>query len=290
MSTCTAITTLQSSVHYLLSGHRPDWLTDWLALCPVTNLPTSEVEVELMTDSQSASLSWCRAPIWSPWPDIFCLTIASFLMWSALSDERTGVQFTVASGPRPCSPTRVWVQRDSRPNFFFPQFLSLPQPGGQGSRIYISQNQGSPVIPPGTEFPFHRPLRLVGIWWRCSIPPPHLQTRLTSERRESRVTLRPTVSQSVSQSVCGDCGQTLLQCCHGSLDNWTVLQMTAAKLKPFIFFVLGFALSNVENIFIFMILDDLYSLPAWFCYVIVKVCNLESHMHSSFSDSSHGVS
>jgi hypothetical protein len=31
--------------------------------------------------------------------------------------------------------------------------------------------------------------------------------------------------------------------------------MTAAKLKPLILFVSGFALSNVANIFIFMILD-----------------------------------
>jgi hypothetical protein len=28
--------------------------------------------------------------------------------------------------------------------------LRLPQPGGPGSRIYIPQEQGGPVIPPGT--------------------------------------------------------------------------------------------------------------------------------------------
>jgi hypothetical protein len=32
--------------------------------------------------------------------------------------------------------------------------------------------------------------------------------------------------------------------------------MTAAKFKPLIFSVSGFDLSNVANIFIFMILDD----------------------------------
>jgi hypothetical protein len=32
----------------------------------------------------------------------------------------------------------------------FPQFLSLPQPGGPGPRIYIPQEQGGPDIPPGT--------------------------------------------------------------------------------------------------------------------------------------------
>jgi hypothetical protein len=28
-----------------------------------------EVEVEAVTDGQSASLSWCQAPIWNSWPD-----------------------------------------------------------------------------------------------------------------------------------------------------------------------------------------------------------------------------
>jgi hypothetical protein len=40
--------------------------------------------------------------------------------------------------------------------------LRLPQPGGPGSRIYIPQEQGDPVIPPGTGFPFCRLLRLAG--------------------------------------------------------------------------------------------------------------------------------
>jgi hypothetical protein len=51
--------------------------------------------------------------------------------------------------------------------------LSLPQPGGPGSRIYIPQEQGGPVIPPGTGFPFCRLLRLAGQRWRYSNPPPH---------------------------------------------------------------------------------------------------------------------
>jgi hypothetical protein len=32
-------------------------------------------------------------------------------------------------------------------------YLRLPKPGGTGSRIYIPQEQGGPVIPPGTGFP-----------------------------------------------------------------------------------------------------------------------------------------
>jgi hypothetical protein len=37
--------------------------------------------------------------------------------------------------------------------------LILPQPGRPGSRIYIPQEQGSPVIPPGTGLPFCRLFR-----------------------------------------------------------------------------------------------------------------------------------
>jgi hypothetical protein len=54
--------------------------------------------------------------------------------------------------------------------------------------------------------------------------------------------------------------------------------MTASKFKPLIFSVSGFALSNIANIFILMILDDFCLLPASFCCVIVNVRNLESHM------------
>jgi hypothetical protein len=43
---------------------------------------------------------------------------------------------------------------------FYCLILRLPQPGGPGSRIYIPQEQGGPVIPPGTGFPFYRLLRL----------------------------------------------------------------------------------------------------------------------------------
>jgi hypothetical protein len=38
--------------------------------------------------------------------------------------------------------------------------LRLRQPGGPGSRIYIPQEQGGPLIPPGIGFPFCRLLRL----------------------------------------------------------------------------------------------------------------------------------
>jgi hypothetical protein len=42
-----------------------------------------------------------------------------------------------------------------------------------GPRIYIPQEQGGPVIPPGTGCPLRRLLRLAGLRWRYSNPPPH---------------------------------------------------------------------------------------------------------------------
>jgi hypothetical protein len=44
-------------------------------------------------------------------------------------------------------------------------------------------------------------------------------------------------------------------CYNGSLDTWTVVCLTAAKFKPLIFSVTGFALSNIANIFVNMILS-----------------------------------
>jgi hypothetical protein len=68
-------------------------------------------------------------------------------MWDAFSDERTGLSFAIASGPRKRGNSLV---SDSR----------LPQSGGLGSSIYIAQEQGGPVIPPGTGFRFRRLIRL----------------------------------------------------------------------------------------------------------------------------------
>jgi hypothetical protein len=53
----------------------------------------------------------------------------------------------------------------------------LPQPGGPGPCIYIPQEQGGPVKPPGTGFPFFRLFRLAWLRWRYySNPPPQGST------------------------------------------------------------------------------------------------------------------
>jgi hypothetical protein len=95
----------------------------------------------------------------------YCHTVSCLLMWGALSGENAGLSFTTAGGPRQRSHFRVWAPRDSWP-YFTVSNSRLPQPGGPGPRIYIPQEQGGPVIPPGTWFPFRRLLRLAGLWWK----------------------------------------------------------------------------------------------------------------------------
>jgi hypothetical protein len=63
-----------------------------------------------------------------------------------------GLSFTIAAGPRQRTHSQVRVPWDSGPHFTVSD-SRLPQPGGPGPRIYIPQEQGGPVIPPGTGVP-----------------------------------------------------------------------------------------------------------------------------------------
>jgi hypothetical protein len=66
----------------------------------------------------TATLSWNQAPIWGLRPDLYyCQTVAGLLRWGALSDERTGLPFTIAAGARQHSNSWVRVPWDSRPYF-----------------------------------------------------------------------------------------------------------------------------------------------------------------------------
>jgi hypothetical protein len=59
------------------------------------------------------------------------------------------------------------------------------------------------------------------------------------------------------QAQCSRSWHTISNSCYNSsLITWTVVCLTAAKFKPLIFPVSGFALSNVANICIFMISYD----------------------------------
>jgi hypothetical protein len=75
------------------------------------------------------------------------------------SDERMGLSFAIAADTRKRSHSQVRVPRDSWQHFTVSDSI-LPQLGWPGPRIYILQENGGPVIPPGIRLPFHRFLRL----------------------------------------------------------------------------------------------------------------------------------
>jgi hypothetical protein len=108
------------------------------------------------------------APILGQRPHFYyCQTVSGLLTWGALSHERTGLSFTTAAGHRQCSHSQV------RWPYFTVSHSRLSQPGGPSPRIYIPQEQGGPLIPPGTGFTFRRLLLFAGLWWRYSNPLPH---------------------------------------------------------------------------------------------------------------------
>jgi hypothetical protein len=81
----------------------------------------SQSQSYVTTDGQSASLSWYQAPIWGLRPDFYyCQRVAGLLTWGVLSNERTGLSFTIAAGPRQRSHSRVRVPWTSRPYFPLP--------------------------------------------------------------------------------------------------------------------------------------------------------------------------
>jgi hypothetical protein len=111
-----------------------------------TGYSCTESESYVTTDGQPASLSWNKAPFCGLWPNLYCcLTVAGLLMLGALSDERTGLSFAIATGPRQRSNSRVRVPWDS------------------WSYFTVSDSW----------LPFRHLLRLTGSRWRYWTPPPH---------------------------------------------------------------------------------------------------------------------
>jgi hypothetical protein len=78
-----------------------------------------------------------------------------------------GLSFKITAGLCQRTYSQVRVQWDSWP-YFTASDSRLSQPGWSGPRIYIPQEEGGPVIPSGTGFPFRRLLRLAGLQWRYS--------------------------------------------------------------------------------------------------------------------------
>jgi hypothetical protein len=92
--------------------------------------------------------------IWDPRPDFcYCQTVAGLLTWGVLSDERTGLSFTITSFPRQRNYSRFRILRDSWPYCTFSDSRLL-QPGGTGPRIYILQKNERLIYAPRHWAPF----------------------------------------------------------------------------------------------------------------------------------------
>jgi hypothetical protein len=151
-------------------------------LCLRDSSQSSQSQKYVTTDGLSTSLSWCQPP---EQDFCYCQIVVDLLMWVALSDERTGLSFTIAACPRQRSHTRVLVPRDSGP-YFTVSDSRFPQPGGLGPRVHIPQEQGGPVIPPVIWFHFRRLLRLAGLRWSYSNPPSQGARSLVSEETHTK--------------------------------------------------------------------------------------------------------
>jgi hypothetical protein len=135
-------------------------------------------------------------------------------MWSALSDEKSGLYFSVFAGHRQRSLSQIWVPRDSEHNLLS-IFLRLPQPGGPGSCIYFPQEQGSPVIPPGIGLLNQSLWNLLFISRHLSPSPINLRAflcmyplKVARQRRSKVVTMATnthTLRRCMSLSVCSPC-------------------------------------------------------------------------------------
>jgi hypothetical protein len=125
------------------------------------------------TDGQSASLSWCQASSETQ-DQIFVTARRLRFSWCGAPSLTRG---------RVCRLKLLLVSpvqsfSSSSPAglmtiFYCLRFETPLQPGGTGPSIYIPHEHGGPVIRPGTGFPFRRFLRLAGLRWRYSNPPPH---------------------------------------------------------------------------------------------------------------------
>jgi hypothetical protein len=95
-----------------------------------------------MTDSQSVSMAGYRAPLWDLRQDITSCQNVAVLFLVLVREDRSAI----------CSVITQWSESLRTRNHTLLSHLRFPQPGGPGSRIYIPQEQGGPVIPPDNGF------------------------------------------------------------------------------------------------------------------------------------------
>jgi hypothetical protein len=119
------------------------------------------------TDGHSVSMSWYRAPLWDLRPDVTsCRNVAVWNLRSCFCLASCLTRGRVCNLQCNFSVVRVAQNR----NHTLLSHLRLSQPGGPGSRIYIPQEQGGPVIPPGTGLISGIALIILYSHFICSLP------------------------------------------------------------------------------------------------------------------------
>jgi hypothetical protein len=111
----------------------------------------SQSQSYITTDGQSASLSWCQAPIWDPRPIFLLLSLIILRQlrvcwcWAPSLTRGRICSFQLLLGLA----SAVFVGPESRGtegHILLSQFFRLSQPEGPGPSICFSKEQGIPVI------------------------------------------------------------------------------------------------------------------------------------------------
>jgi hypothetical protein len=106
-----------------------------------------EVEVTLrLTDSQSVSMTWYRAPLWDLRPDIIPVGMLLSESCGLVSTRRP---LWREDGSAAWSVLTQWSESFRTRNHTLLSHLRLPQTGGPGSRVYIPQEKGWRSYTPG---------------------------------------------------------------------------------------------------------------------------------------------
>jgi hypothetical protein len=167
----------QTTSYFFVRITSHQFLSEVLIISPVIRQKAKRPRSsKLLYDWRSVSMSWCRTPFGT------CghiLLPVGMLLSESCGLVSAGRPIWREDGSVICSAVTTWSESLRTRNHTLLSHLWIPQPDGPGSRIYIPQEQGGPVIPPSIGFSLRRLLRLAGLRWRYSNPPSTCKSRLT---------------------------------------------------------------------------------------------------------------